>query len=103
MDSNTVRAKHKEFLFPCVANYYAEPVVIAEAHGACVKDADGREYLDFFGGIVTLGIRHAPPDFVARIQEQVARLPHTASVYPTEEQVRAAERLAEITPVKLKK
>ncbi len=43
MDSNAVRAKHKEFLFPCVANYYAEPVVIAEAHGAAVTDAERDE------------------------------------------------------------
>ena len=103
MDSNTVRQKHKEFLFPCVANYYAEPVVITEAHGTCVKDADGREYLDFFGGILTLGIGHSHPDFVKRIQDQVARVTHTASVYPTREQVRVAERLAAITPGKLKK
>ena len=93
MDSQTVRSKHKEFLFPCVANYYAEPVVITEAHGSNVKDLDGREYLDFFGGILTAGIGHSHPDFVKRIQEQVARLVHTSSVYPTVEQVRVAERL----------
>ena len=103
MDAQTIRAKHKEFLFPCVANYYAEPVVITEAHGACVKDADGRDYLDFFGGILTLGIGHSHPDFVQRIQDQVARLTHTASVYPTLEQVTVAERLTRITPGKLKK
>ncbi|MGH7607751.1 MAG: aspartate aminotransferase family protein [Gemmatimonadales bacterium] len=103
MDSQTVRAKHKEFLFPCVATYYAEPVVITEAHGATVTDADGRDYLDFFGGILTLGIGHSHPDFVQRIQDQVARLTHTASVYPTREQVRVAERLARLTPGKLKK
>jgi alanine-glyoxylate transaminase/(R)-3-amino-2-methylpropionate-pyruvate transaminase len=103
MDSATVRQKHKEFLFPCVANYYAEPVVITEAHGANVKDADGREYLDFFGGILTLGIGHSHPDFVKRIQDQVARLTHTASIYPTREQVTVAERLTQITPGKLKK
>ena len=103
MDSQTVRQKHKEFLFPCVANYYAEPVVITEAHGATVKDADGRDYLDFFGGILTLGIGHSHPDFVKRIQDQVARLTHTASVYPTREQVKVAERLTQITPGKLKK
>jgi 4-aminobutyrate aminotransferase-like enzyme len=103
MDAQTVRAKHKEFLFPCVANYYAEPVVVTEAHGSCVKDAEGREYLDFFGGILTLGIGHSHPDFVARIQEQVARLTHTATVYPTREIVQVAERLARITPGKLKK
>ncbi len=103
MDSATVRQKHKEFLFPCVANYYAEPVVITEAHGANVKDADGREYLDFFGGILTLGIGHSHPDFVKRIQDQVTRLTHTATVYPTREIVQVAERLARITPGKLKK
>src|SRR5213594_3071800 len=103
MDSATVRAKHKEFLFPCVANYYAEPVVITEAHDSHVKDLDGREYLDFFGGILTAGIGHSHPEFVKRIQDQVARLVHTSSVYPTVEQVRVAERLTQITPGKLKK
>lgn len=103
MDSQTVRQKHKEFLFPCVANYYQEPVVITEAHGSCVKDLDGREYLDFFGGILTAGIGHSHADFVKRLQDQVARLVHTSSVYPTVEQVRVAERLTHITPGKLKK
>jgi 4-aminobutyrate aminotransferase-like enzyme len=102
MDSATVRAKHKQFLFPCVANYYQEPVVITQAAGCCVRDADGRDYLDFFGGILTLGIGHSHPDFVARVQEQVARLTHTATVYPTEEIVRVAEKLARLTPGKLK-
>src|SRR5438876_958967 len=103
MDSQAVRAKHKEFLFPCVANYYAEPVVITEAHGSSVKDLDGREYLDFFGGILTAGIGHSHPEFVKRLQDQLARLVHTSSVYPTVEQVRVAERLTQITPGKLKK
>jgi alanine-glyoxylate transaminase / (R)-3-amino-2-methylpropionate-pyruvate transaminase len=103
MDANTVRAKHKEFLFPCVANYYEEPVVLTEGHGCCVRDADGRDYLDFFGGILTLGVGHSHPDVVTRIQEQAARLTHTSTVYPTEEIVRVAEKLAQITPGKLKK
>src|SRR5207247_361025 len=46
---------------------------------------------------------HAHPDFVPRIQDQAARLTHTASVYPTLEQVTVAERLTRITPGKLKK
>jgi alanine-glyoxylate transaminase/(R)-3-amino-2-methylpropionate-pyruvate transaminase len=103
MDAHSVRQKHKDFLFPCVANYYQEPVVITEAHGSQVKDLDGREYLDFFGGILTAGIGHSHPEFVKRIQDQVARLVHTSSVYPTVEQSRVAERLTQITPGKLKK
>jgi alanine-glyoxylate transaminase / (R)-3-amino-2-methylpropionate-pyruvate transaminase len=103
MDSRTVRAKHKEFLFPCVANYYEEPLVIAEGHGARVRDAEGREYLDFFGGILTLGVGHSHPEIVRTLQTQLERLTHTSTVYPTAELVRVAERLARITPGKLKK
>src|SRR5256885_11750760 len=103
MDSQTVRAKHKEFLFPCVANYYAEPVVITEAHGSSVKDLDGREYLDFFGGILTAGIGHSPPDLVKRIPDQVARPLHPPRGYPPQEQVPLAEQLTPNTPRQPKK
>ena len=103
MDSATVRAKHTEFLFPCVATYYEEPVVLTEGLGCCVRDADGREYLDFFGGIVTLGLGHCHPNVVRRVQEQIGRLEHTSTLYATREQVRVAERLAAMTPGKLKK
>jgi len=103
MSSATVRAKHKEFLFPCVANYYEEPVVITSGQGCCARDADGREYLDFFGGILTLSLGHCHPDVTARVHEQIEQLEHTSTLYPTENIVRAAEHLAKITPGKLKK
>jgi 4-aminobutyrate aminotransferase-like enzyme len=103
MDSKTVRAKHEELLFPCVANYYEEPVVLTEGKGCCVRDADGREYLDFFGGILTLGLGHAHPEVARRVHQQTERLVHTSTLYPTEEIVRVAERLAKITPGNLKK
>ena len=98
-----VRAKHKEFLFPCVANYYEEPVVLTEGKGCFAKDAEGREYLDFFGGILTLGLGHAHPEVVGRVTDQIARLGHTSSLYPTENVVNVAEKLAKIAPGKLKK
>ena len=103
MDSQTVRDKHREFLFPCVANYYEEPVVLVEGKGSFARDAEGREYLDFFGGILTLGLGHCHPEVTAAVQSQVARLVHTSTLYPTREIVRTAELLADITPGKLKK
>jgi len=103
MDSRTVRQKHSDFLFPCVANYYDEPVVLTQGSGCCVRDADGRDYLDFFGGIVTLGLGHAHPDVSARIKQQVDTLLHTSTLYPTREIVTVAERLARLTPGKLTK
>lgn len=101
--SGDVRARHREFLFPCVANYYEDPVVLTQGHGARVRDADGREYLDFFGGILTLGLGHCHDEVVSRVQQQIARLGHTSTLYQTEHQVNVAERLARITPGKLKK
>ena len=103
MDSDAVRSKHSEFLFPCVANYYQEPLVLTEGDACCVRDLDGRDYLDFFGGILTLGLGHCHPDVVARVQEQAARLTHTSTLYQTREIVQVAEKLAEITPGGLKK
>jgi alanine-glyoxylate transaminase/(R)-3-amino-2-methylpropionate-pyruvate transaminase len=101
--SADIRAKHKEFLFPCVANYYDEPVVLSEGHGCWVSDVEGREYLDFFGGILTLGLGHCHPEVVNKIQKQLEKLEHTSTLYPTEGIVTAAEKLARLTPGKLKK
>lgn len=102
-DAEAIRARHKEFLFPCVANYYEEPIVLAEGKGSFVSDVEGREYLDFFGGILTLGLGHCHPDVVSAIQAQVETLGHTSTLYPTGPIVSVAERLARITPGRLKK
>jgi alanine-glyoxylate transaminase / (R)-3-amino-2-methylpropionate-pyruvate transaminase len=102
-DAREIRAKHREFLFPCVANYYEEPIVLTKGKGSWAYDADGRVYLDFFGGILTLGLGHCHPEVVTRVQEQIETLGHTSTLYPTANAVHVAERLAKMTPGKLKK
>jgi 4-aminobutyrate aminotransferase-like enzyme len=103
MDSKTLRAKHGEFLFPCVANYYEEPVVIARAEGSRVVDVDGRDYIDFFGGILTVSLGHCQPDVADAVAKQMRTLGHTSTLYPTENLVKVAERLSKIAPGKLRK
>src|SRR5882672_6558754 len=76
LDSAAVRAKHKEFLFASCANYYAESAVLDQGSGMRVKDLDGREYLDFFGGILTLSLGHAHPKVNAALKAQMDRLGH---------------------------
>jgi 4-aminobutyrate aminotransferase-like enzyme len=98
-----VRRKHKEFLQPAVANYYEEPIVLDSGSGMFVKDVDGREYLDFFGGILTVSVGHADPEVVGAIEAQVRRLGHVSSLYPVTPVVELAERLARITPGRLQK
>jgi 4-aminobutyrate aminotransferase-like enzyme len=81
--SAEVRAKHKEFLFPSVANYYAEPVVLESGKGSRLKDHDGASYLDFFGGILTVSLGQAHEKVNAALHAQIERLGHVSTLYPT--------------------
>ncbi|MBA4157865.1 MAG: aspartate aminotransferase family protein [Gemmatimonadetes bacterium] len=96
-----VKAGHDEYLFPVVKPYYRDPLVIAEASGVDVIDTEGRQYLDFFAGILTTSIGHCHPEVVQRVREQVGRLGHTSTLYLTENQVNVARKLAGITPGRL--
>lgn len=99
--SAEVKAGHDEFVFPAVKPYYREPIVIAEASGVDVIDAEGRHYLDLFAGILTTSLGHCHPEVVERVRDQVGRLGHTSTLYLTENSVNAARKLAAITPGRL--
>ncbi len=100
--TKSVRAKHKEFLFPATIQYYREPIVPTEGKGLRLKDADGNEYLDFFGGILTVSVGHAHDRVNAAIKAQVDRFSHVSTLYPTLPVVELAERLARLAPGNLK-
>jgi alanine-glyoxylate transaminase/(R)-3-amino-2-methylpropionate-pyruvate transaminase len=99
--SSDVLAAQREFLFPAVRPLYDQPLVLDEGAGVRVRDVEGREYLDLFGGILTTSVGHCHPEVVERVQTQVGRLGHTSPLYVTEPQVDAARRLAEIAPGRL--
>jgi alanine-glyoxylate transaminase / (R)-3-amino-2-methylpropionate-pyruvate transaminase len=101
-ESPTVR-KHREFLFPAVATYYQEPLVLERGEGMYVWDEAGHRYLDGFGGVLTISVGHANPRVVAAIVEQVKRLSHMSTLYANGPQSELAERLARIAPGKLSK
>jgi 4-aminobutyrate aminotransferase-like enzyme len=103
LDADAIRAKEREFLFPATAHYYQEPIVLEEGRGLRVRDIDGREYLDFFGGILTLSLGHCHPGVNAALKAQIDRLGHVSTLYPTLPMVELAERLARITPGRLQK
>lgn len=103
MDGKAIIDDQQEFLFPCVTNYYEEPVVITEGKGSHVIDVTGREYLDFFGGILTVSLGHCQSEVVEAMSNQARRLGHVSTLYPTENLVKTAKRLARLTPGKLNK
>ena len=103
MNSNDVRNGHKKHLFPAVANFYQEPVVLHEGNGLRIRDLDGNEYLDFFGGILTVSIGHANEEVNQAVIAQLGRLSHVSTLYPTVPIVELAEKLARVTPGSLDK
>ena len=100
-DTAAVKADYQEYLFHCAPPYYADPLVLVEGQGSRVIDSEGREFLDFFCGILTTGIGHCHPEVVERIREQVGTLGHISTLYLSENYVEMAKRLAAIAPGKL--
>ncbi|NIM52650.1 MAG: aminotransferase class III-fold pyridoxal phosphate-dependent enzyme [Gemmatimonadales bacterium] len=98
-----MKAGCEEFIIQCALPYYEDPLVLVKGHGVVVADSEGREYLDLFSGIVTTALGHCHPEVVEAIQQQVAVLGHTSTLYLTEHQVEMARRLAKIAPGRLKK
>jgi alanine-glyoxylate transaminase / (R)-3-amino-2-methylpropionate-pyruvate transaminase len=98
-----VKSAWQEFIIPAAPPYYKDPLVLVEGNGSLVTDAEGREYLDFFCGILTTGVGHCHPEVVERVRDQVGRLGHVSTLYLNEPQVNAARRLAGIAPGRLQK
>lgn len=103
MDRDEVIQKHRNYLFPCVVNYYTQPLVAERGEGQYLWDVEGRRYLDFFGGILTISAGHCNPKITRPIKEQIDRLQHTSTLYPNRQIVALAEKLAQITPGRLQK
>jgi 4-aminobutyrate aminotransferase len=103
MTKDEIIRKKQEYIFNCVTTYFKDPLVIDHAKNQYVWDLDGKQYLDFLGGIVTISVGHSNEKVTVKIKEQIDRVQHTSTLFPTEAIVALAEKVAQIAPGKLKK
>jgi 4-aminobutyrate aminotransferase len=103
MDKREFYEKHKKYLVPCVGTYYKDPLILDRGKGNYVFDTEGKQYLDFFGGIVTISVGHCDDEITSKTCEQMKKLQHTSTLYPNVPIISLAEKLAQITPGKLQK
>ncbi len=75
--------------------YTRQPISIMRGRGSKVYDMEGREYIDFVGGIAVNILGHGHPDLVQAIQRQAAQLIHVSNLYYTEPQVKLAQMLVD--------
>ena len=98
MTKEEIILANKEFLFPAVFHFYQEPLVIARAKDQYVWDADGHQYLDFLGGIVTVSVGHCNPEIDAKVHRQIDTLQHVSTLFANEPQAALARKIASLTP-----
>ncbi|HEY5727385.1 MAG TPA: aminotransferase class III-fold pyridoxal phosphate-dependent enzyme, partial [Acidimicrobiia bacterium] len=94
-----LHARHRQVLPSWLALYYEQPIALVDGDGRRVVDAEGNEYLDFFGGILTTMTGYNVPEIVAAVREQAGKMVHTSTLYLIEQQVELAEKLIALSPI----
>ena len=79
-------------------NYRQQPLALVRGEGARVWDADGKEYLDFLGGVAVNVLGHCHPALVRALEEQARTLWHVSNHYFIPRQIELAEALLAVTP-----
>jgi 4-aminobutyrate aminotransferase len=91
--------RHRRVMPNWVSLLYDQPMTLVRGEGRRVWDSEGREYLDFFAGILTTISGHNVPEVVGAVTEQAKRILHTSTLYMIEPAVELAERIASLAPI----
>ena len=103
MDDGSLLSRHHAVIPMWVDQMYEKPLELVRGEGCRVWDADGNEYLDFFGGIVTTVTGHQLPPMVEAITAQAKQILHSSTLYLIRPMVELAELIVEITPPRIEK
>ena len=76
-------------------NYGRQPIVLERGEGTKVWDTEGKEYLDFVGGLAVNVLGHAHPVVAAAVAKQAATLIHTSNLYYTKPMIELAKILVD--------
>ncbi|HEX9377024.1 MAG TPA: aspartate aminotransferase family protein [Actinomycetota bacterium] len=98
-DAAELLERHRRVIPSWIALYYSEPIELVRGEGTRVWDSSGKEYLDFFGGIVTTISGHAMETMVEALREQAGKIAHTSTLYLIRPMIELAERLTGKAPV----
>lgn len=104
MATTSIIERYQKVMFPAAAPYHGNnPLIVDHAKDQYIWDFDGKRYLDFFGGVLTVSVGHCNDEVTERTIEQLRKVQHTTTIYINESMVRLAEKVAELTPGRLQK
>jgi len=79
--------------------FNVHPIFVEKAKGAIITDVEGKEYIDFAGGIGVNNVGHCDEEVLKAVQDQIQKYIHTCfHVVMYEPYVELAKRLNQITP-----
>lgn len=90
MTNNEIAGKGQEFV---MNNYGRFPLAPVKGKGSYLWDANGKQYLDFVGGIAVCILGHCHDELINVLQEQSRQLWHVSNLYWIKSQVDLAEKL----------
>ena len=94
---NATPVTRKTFNEVMVPNYQPADIVPVRGEGSRIWDQDGRDYIDFAGGIAVTLLGHCHPKLVAALGEQAGKLWHLSNVMTNEPALRLAQKLVAST------
>lgn len=68
-----------------------------KGEGSRVWDQQGKEYIDFAGGIAVLALGHCHPSLVAAVREQSEKLWHVSNIFTNEQALKLAQKITQAT------
>lgn len=82
-----------------------DPTIVTGGNGICIKDAEGRSYIDAFAGLYCVNIGYGRTEVAAAIARQAYQLAyyHTYAAHTTEELATLSDRLVRMAPGKASK
>jgi acetylornithine/N-succinyldiaminopimelate aminotransferase len=75
--------------------YKRIPITLVKGDGCRVWDENGKEYLDFIGGIAVCALGHSSPILSKALHEQSQKLVHVSNLFYTQPQTELAQILVE--------
>lgn len=104
MAAASIQDRYQEVMFPAVTPYFGDnPLVVDHAKDQYVWDTEGRQYLDFFGGVLTISVGHCNDYVTDKIIEQLRKAQHTSTLFINPLMVEVAEKVASLAPGRLQK
>ena len=94
MSQPITRENFDEWMIPV---YAPAPFIPVRGEGSRLWDQQGKEYIDFAGGIAVTALGHCHPALVAALHQQGEMLWHTSNVFTNEPALRLGRKLVEAT------